>query len=301
MYRNVKFRIRKQDEILDQINRAVLYLPHARKIFLADGNALVLPAGKLLNIMQLLHLNFPRLTRISCYGGPNDILNKSLDELVALKNAGLKIIYLGLESGDGEVLSEINKGATPAEMIEAGQRVMAAGIKLSLMIILGLGGKKRSVNHAQNTALAINKINPYMLSTLTLMLQKKIPLAIAAEQGKFITLSDLEAIQELEMIIRNINVSRPCIFRSNHISNLLPLAGTLPRDKAQLLSGINEMLEFLSERGESKMAVWKCNECGAVIEGRCKPGKCKTCGAPKDMLIKETVEGEKKSATKKST
>ena len=248
MYRDVKFRFRQRDEILVQINLAAKKHPDIRRVFLADGNALVLPTTKLLEIMELLHRSFPKLSRITCYGGPKDILRKSIGELTALKNAGLKIIYLGMESGDEEVLSEINKGVSSIEMTEAGRKVMAVGIKLSVMVILGIGGKKRTKEHALNTALAINDISPYMLSTLTLMLQKNTPLALAAEQGKFLSLSALEIIQELELLIRHIKVCKPCIFRSSHISNLLPLAGTLPKDKDIILSEINEMLDYLVDK-----------------------------------------------------
>ena len=251
MYREVKFRVRSMDEITAQIKLAASNQPNLRRVFLADGNALVLPTAKLLEIINLLRKYFPRLSRVTCYGGPKDILRKSLSELTALKQAGLKIIYLGLESGDEEVLLEVNKGVSSIEMVEAGRRVMATGIKLSLMVILGLGGKKLTRAHAFNTALAINEINPSMLSTLTLMLQGDIPLALAAKQGKFHPLSALEIMQELELMIREIKLLKPCIFRSSHISNLLPLAGTLPKDKDLLLSEINEMVDYLLSKNHT--------------------------------------------------
>ena len=251
MYRNVKFRVRQKEEILIQINLAVNSHPNIRRVFLADGNALVLPTAKLLEIMDLLHRAFPKLARITCYGGPKDILRKSIADLTALKKAGLKIIYLGLESGDEEVLWEVNKGVSLAEMVEAGRRVIDAGIRLSVMVILGLGGRKRTKEHALNTALAINDINPSMLSTLTLMLEGRTPLAIAAEKGDFLPLSALEIMQELELMMRCIKVSKPTIFRSSHISNLLPLAGTLPKDKDLLLSEIHEMLDYLMSKNHT--------------------------------------------------
>lgn len=242
MYRGVEFRARHIDDIINQITTAAFRCSDIRRVFLADGNALVLSTDKLLKITNLLHKAFPKLSRITCYAGPKDIIRKSPGELAELRNAGLKIIYLGIESGDDEVLAAVNKGVTPVEMATAGQKVLAAGIKLSAMVILGLGGRARTMQHAVNTARVVSDINPSMLSTLTLMLEKGTPLAEEAERGEFIPLSPLETLQELKLMIEHIKVTRPCIFRSNHISNLLPLAGTLPKDKELLLSEINEVI-----------------------------------------------------------
>lgn len=242
MYRNVEFRARHIDDIINQITTVAFRCSDIRRVFLADGNALVLSTDKLLKITNLLHKAFPKLSRITCYAGPKDIIRKSTGELTELRNAGLKIIYLGIESGDDEVLAAVNKGVTPVEMATAGQKVLAAGIKLSAMVILGLGGRAKTMQHAVNTARVVSEINPSMLSTLTLMLEKGTPLAEEAERGEFIPLSPLETLQELKLMIEHIKVTRPCIFRSNHISNLLPLAGTLPKDKELLLSEINEVI-----------------------------------------------------------
>lgn len=242
MYRGVKFRTRPMEEIKDLIKNAARYYPDARRIFLADGDALVLKNDKLLEIMQIITDSFPKLQRITCYGGPKDILRKTPEELIALKNAGLQIIYLGIESGDDEVLAEVCKGATSAEMIEAGQKVVAAGIKLSAMVILGLGGKEKSEQHAKNSARVVSAINPTMLSALTLMLQEGTPLRAAADRGEFHPLSPYEILQELKLLVENINVTSSCIFRSNHVSNFLPLAGTLPQDKEQMVKDAEHVL-----------------------------------------------------------
>jgi radical SAM superfamily enzyme YgiQ (UPF0313 family) len=243
MYRDVQFRIRPMDEIMALITQAAKYYPDVRRIFLADGDALVLKNDMLLKIMQLLHKSFPKLTRITCYGCPKDILRKTPEELSALKAAGMKIIYLGIESGDNEVLSYVCKGVTSAEMIEAGQKAVSSGIKLSAMLILGLGGKEKTRQHALNSAAVINAINPHMLSALTLMLHDGTPLRYSADHGEFQPLSPYELLQELKVMIENINVTTPCIFRSNHVSNFLPLAGTLPQDKEKLLEDINHVLQ----------------------------------------------------------
>ena len=253
MYRDVQFRTRSQEEIYTLIDKAARYYPDARRIFLADGNALVLSNDRLLPIMQRLRETFPRLARITCYGGPKDINRKSVEELSALKEAGLQIIYLGIESGDDATLASVKKGVTADEMIAAGQKVIAAGLKLSAMLILGLGGKAYTAQHALNSARVVNAINPTMLSALTLMLHQGTPLREAADRGEFIPLSAYELMLELRTMISSINVTEPCIFRSNHVSNMLPLAGTLPKDKDALLADIDEMLDYLKDKGNKPL------------------------------------------------
>jgi radical SAM superfamily enzyme YgiQ (UPF0313 family) len=248
MYRDVAFRIRPLEEIAGIIRQAARYYPNQRRFFLADGNALVLKTQHLLAVMDLLRQSFPNLARITCYGGPQDILRKTGEELVALKKAGLQIIYLGMESGDDQVLQAVHKGATAAEMTQAGQHVLAAGIKLSVMVILGLGGQKLSQQHALNTAQVVSAINPTMLSALSLMLHDGTPLRQAADAGEFIPLSPYELMVELKTIISQLNFTSPCIFRSNHVSNFLPLAGTLPQDKTQLLADIDQVLLHFTNR-----------------------------------------------------
>lgn len=248
MYRGIKFRTRPLEEVSFIIERAARHYPDIRRVFLADGNALVLPTEKLLSILYRLHQAFPKLTRITCYGGPRDILRKTPDELTALKQAGLKIIYLGVESGDDDILAKVNKGVTAAEMVAAGRKVLQAGIKLSAMVILGLGGKTDSYRHAVNTARVISGISPTMLSTLTLTLYDDTPLKEAAACGRFLPLTAYDAMLELRELLDRIRVDNPCIFRSDHISNLLPLTGVLNRDTAKMLSEIDEVLEFLKSK-----------------------------------------------------
>jgi radical SAM superfamily enzyme YgiQ (UPF0313 family) len=248
MYRDVQFRARPQEEIAVLIKKAARYYPEQRRVFLSDGNALVLKTERLLDTIRLLRESFPKLSRVTCYGGPKDILAKTPEELEALKAAGLSIIYLGMESGDNQVLKDICKGATDEEMIAAGRKVIASGTKLSVMVILGLGGKERTYEHALNTARVVSAINPTMLSALTLMLHEGTPLRAAADRGEFTPLSPYELLQELKQIIENIEVTAPCIFRSNHVSNFLPLAGTLPKDKEQLLDDIDQVLEHFKHK-----------------------------------------------------
>lgn len=248
MYRDVQFRARPISEIEPIIRKTARHYPDLRRVFLADGDALVLSTHKLLEIMELLKAHFPKLSRITCYGGPLDILRKSPEELLSLKQAGMQMVYLGIESGDDEVLARVQKGVTSEEMIQAGQKILAAGMKLSAMLVLGLGGRELSLQHARNSARVASAINPTMLSALTLMLHRGTPLRDEAEQGKFHPLSPYEFVQELTELVAHLNMHSPCIFRSNHVSNMLPLAGTLPGDKNSLLEQAKDALELLKNQ-----------------------------------------------------
>ncbi|SFL99295.1 radical SAM protein [Pelosinus propionicus] len=252
MYRSVNFRTRTMDEIMEQINHAKQYKDFIRRIFLADGNALVLSTDILLEILKLLRESFPKLRRVSCYAGPNDILRKTPEELQDLSKAGLKLVYYGMESGDDEVLRHVNKGVTAQQSIEAGQKVVAAGIKLSLMVIIGLGGKVGSRQHAYHTAQAVNAIRPTMLSALTLMMYRGSELRAEFERGEFEILSPVEIMGELYELIHGIDlpIESHCLFRSNHISNYVALAGTLPQDKEKLLADSQKAIGHLSTMTE---------------------------------------------------
>ncbi len=241
MYRGVPFQILTDEEISRQIALAVLYGKETvRRVFLADGDALVLPTAKLLKILQALRENFPKLQRVASYAAPKDILRKSEEELRQLKEAGLQLLYYGMETGDDMTLKAVNKGVDAAEAIEAGRRVTASGMKLSLMVILGLAGKEGSQRHALATAKAINIIQPTMLSALCLMLYRGSELLNQFENGQFDPLSPQGLMEELYLMMEHINLpqDKHCLFRSNHVSNYVQLAGTLPKDKERLLREI---------------------------------------------------------------
>ena len=241
MYRGVPFQVLKDEEISRQIASAIKYgRKFVRRIFLADGDALVLSTEKLLKLLKVLKQEFPHLQRVSSYAAPTDILRKSELELRSLNEAGLKLLYYGMESGDNKTLQAVNKGVSNVEAIEAGRRVTASGIKLSMMIILGLAGTDGSQQHALETAKAINIIKPNMLSALCLMLYRGSELKEQFERGEFIPLSPAELMKELHTIIRNIDLPSDthCLFRSNHVSNYVNLAATLPKDKEDLLEAI---------------------------------------------------------------
>ena len=250
MYRGVPFQILKDEEISRQIALAAHYgKDKVRRVFLADGDALVLPTAKLLKILQALRDTFPKLQRVSSYAAPKDILRKSEEELRQLKEAGLQLLYYGMETGDDITLKAVNKGVNGEEAIEAGRRVTASGMKLSIMVILGLAGKEGSKRHALETAKAINVMKPTMWSALCLMLYRGSELLDQFERGEFNPLSPAECMEELYTIMENVNLpeDKHCLFRSNHISNYIPLAGTLPKDKNRLLAEIRYSAQELSK------------------------------------------------------
>lgn len=250
MYRGVKFEKLSDDQIMRQI--AMAYSTDAegvRRVFLADGDALVLPTERLLNILAVLKKYFPNLERVSSYAAPRDILAKSVEELTELRRAGLALLYYGMESGDAQTLKDIRKGVNDKQSIEAGKRVIAAGMKLSIMIILGIAGKEGSTRHALATAHAINEIKPTMLSALSLMLYRGSELKEQFERGEFHPLTPAQLMEELKIIMEHVDLpeSEHMIFRSNHVSNYIRLAATLPRDKEQLLKDIDKSILHLKQ------------------------------------------------------
>ena len=250
MYRGVPFQILKDEEISRQIALAAYYSKdQVRRVFLADGDALVLPTAKLLKILQALRENFPKLQRVSSYSAPKDILRKSEEELRQLKEAGLQLLYYGMETGDDATLKAVNKGVNAEEAIEAGRRVTASGMKLSMMVILGLAGAEGSERHALATAKAINIIKPNMLSALCLMLYRGSELLDQFERGQFQPLPPKGLMDELHLMMENIDLPADshCLFRSNHVSNYVQLAGTLPKDKERLLREIEYGAEQLGK------------------------------------------------------
>jgi radical SAM superfamily enzyme YgiQ (UPF0313 family) len=241
MYKGKPFRIKTRVEITELIDEAVSLYPLSERIFLADGDALTLDTDVLVEILQELYRRFPRLKRVGIYGGPKDILEKSLEELKNLKSHGLEIIYLGVESGNSKVLAQIKKGVSPDEMITAGKRIVNSGMQLSCTIILGIAGKSRSKEHALDTAKVLSAINPHYIGALTLMLEPQAPLLKQVTSGEFKLLSPWDSLQELETIIRYLDVSN-CLFRSNHASNYLSLKGHLPSEKSELLATLEEVI-----------------------------------------------------------
>jgi len=242
MYRDKEFRVKPWERVKEEIDEAASLVPHVRRVFLADGDAFVLPAKSLERILAHLYASFPRLQRVTAYATPGNLLKKSVDEMRLLAEKGLKILYYGVETGDPELLAKIGKGATPDEMAEGCRRATEAGLKLSITVILGIGGKALSMQHARNTAKLLNRIQPRYLSALTLMLGPYESEYVAAMGAGFALNSPVDDVVELRELVAGLETDR-CIFRSNHASNYLALAGTLLDDKARLLAEIDRALE----------------------------------------------------------
>lgn len=241
MFKDKRFRVRKLDEVVADLREMREYYKDylIRRIFLADGDALICKTEDLLYIMGVINELFPERERITMYGAPKDVLLKSHEELVRLREAGLEMVYLGAESGDDEVLDYVKKGATHAEIAEAGQRLKAAGISVSVTLISGLGGKERLVQHAINSAKLISEMKPEYVGFLTLLLEPGVPMYDELKNGEFDYLKPDEVLEELKLFIQNVD-SEGTVFRSNHASNYVPLAGTFNRDNARLLKQIEE-------------------------------------------------------------
>jgi len=239
-YADKPFSARPLDEVLEDVAMAGRRFPQTRRVFIADGNALVLPAPRLVTILDALHDAFGLLRRVGIYANARDILGKSDAELAVLAQKKLRIVYLGLESGSDEVLRRVDKRATAAEMIEAVHKARAAGMRASVIALLGLGGVDLSAQHAAETGRVVSAMDPQYLSMLTLMLVPGTPLYRQSEEGLFRLPSPQGLLTELREVLLHTDGLSRCVFRTNHASNYLPLAGTLSRDTASLLAAIDE-------------------------------------------------------------
>ncbi|MCK5855981.1 MAG: radical SAM protein [Bacteroidales bacterium] len=240
MYTSKQFRARKEEDIFHDIDA---FIPHAyqiRRVFLADGDPLVLSTNRLIRILNHLKNTFPRLQRVSAYASPNNLIRKSISELEDLKNAGLNLLFVGLESGDDEVLSMINKGETSKSMIEGLNKSKLAGLDSSVMIINGVGGKQYTFQHALNSAAIINEIQPKYLSTLVLTAYKGMDYLKSRLNVDFTELNEQELVQEMRQFIEHLQL-KETIFRSDHASNHLILKGVLGRDKEKFIAKIDSI------------------------------------------------------------
>jgi radical SAM superfamily enzyme YgiQ (UPF0313 family) len=240
-FREKEFRIKTFDEIKTDVEVVYPYYKDIDRIFLADGNALIIPTPDLLKILELLYSTFPKLTRVGVYGSPSDLLKKSVDELKRLREAGLGIVYLGLESGSDKILKRVCKGALAKHMITGVTKVKDAGIKISVIMILGLGGKEHSTEHATESARVLNAMDPDYIGALTLMVVEGTEIYDEVQNGKLEILEPRDVFQELKILIENLELTN-CIFRANHASNYIPVGGTLPNDKAKILRKLDKAL-----------------------------------------------------------
>jgi radical SAM superfamily enzyme YgiQ (UPF0313 family) len=246
-YQDKPFRVRPSKEVVEDIELARQIIPHTRRVFLADGDALVLSNRRLVPILDELRSVFPQLERVGIYANARDLLRKSDDELRLLRSKGLGIVYLGLESGSDEILGRVRKGATSDDMVRAVRRARAAGIATSVIGILGLGGQEFSQAHAEATGLAVSAMDPDYFSMLTLMLVPGTDLYKQWEEGEFQLLGPEAMLAELRGVIEHLEGLSHCVFRTNHASNYLPLAGALPQDRARLLETLDEALALGKE------------------------------------------------------
>ncbi|MEX1025279.1 MAG: radical SAM protein [Planctomycetota bacterium] len=244
MYRDKRFRVRPLDELEREID-AVAARPESadlvRKVFLADGDALVAKPKFLATLIDRLHAAFGNLRRISCYASPQSLAIRSVDEMRMLREKGLTLYYLGIESGDDPTLDSLVKGVDAAEMVRVANKATEAGVALSTMILLGAGGRARSREHALASADVVNRIQPRFVSTLVMTPVADTPLFEAAQRGEVDELSPLELAVELRAFLGALELDAS-IFRSNHASNTLTLAGTLPKDQPRLLAALDRVL-----------------------------------------------------------
>lgn len=259
-YYGSKLRLREVDDIKKEIDAMALYIRHGvqlpampgivyavlqnwnqKRVFLQDGDALVYPFPKLKEVIEYLNERFLKLERIGAYATPQDILRKSLDELRTLKELKLGIVYMGVESGDDNVLQEVGKGIGHDQMVEAGRKAMQAGIVLSVTVILGLGGIAGSDQHVHETARVLTEIDPEYAGALTLTLVPGTPLYQRWKQGDFSPISPFDSLRELKMIVENVDFT-DCFFSSMHASNYYSIRGRLSRDRSRIVAELEDIL-----------------------------------------------------------
>jgi len=257
MYRGLRHRRLPIPEIRSLIAQESGRNSDVHRIFLADGDVMRRPFDELRDVLMMLNESFPRLARISLYANGTSIAAKSHDELRALRGLKLHTLYMGLESGDDEVLTRCRKGETAAQMVRAGVAAQAAGLRMSVMILLGLGGGERSREHIEHTAEALNQMQPRLLSALRVIPLEGTELHDEMSGGRFQQLTEREVVQELRDLLDRL-LLESTVFRANHSSNVVPLEGRLPRDKERLLAELDRLLASgtLDREAPGPMPLW---------------------------------------------
>jgi len=240
-FQGKEFRIKSFEEIKEDIDEVSVYGPIPR-VFLADGDALIIPQKDLVRILEYLKLKLRGLERVGIYANAVDVLKKTPEELKELRRLGLGILYLGLESGNAEVLRRIKKNATAEQMVRAGKRVKESGILLSITVLLGIGGVELSQAHAEDTGKILSEMDPDYVGALSLIVVPGTPIAEDLRSGKLVLPTPFELIRELGTMISNCRFTR-CFFASNHASNYLPLRIRMPEEKERALKLIKEVLQ----------------------------------------------------------
>jgi len=240
-YTGERFKIKPDDLIKEDIAFAAQYCKRQRRVFLCDGDALIIPQRRLLTILSEIRQQLPWVTRIGVYANTKSLNLKTPEELAELKAGGIGIAYMGLETGDDATLKKIKKGADASKMIAMGQKARAAGMKLSVTVLLGIAGKKRSQIHAAETGRVLSAIDPEYVGALSLMLIPGTPLCDEYEKDEFQLLSPLEMLTELRTMIASTHLTRG-LFHANHASNYLPIRAILPKEKEKTLGLIDSAL-----------------------------------------------------------
>ena len=244
MYRNKEYSEKTWDEVKAEIDLMAKQLPDTTRIFLADGDAINISADYMVQIVEYLYNSFPKLERVSCYAMPMNLLKKTPEELKKMHEAGLKMLYLGIESGSDIILKKITKGATAETIIRACRKAIETGFTLSCIIILGLGGKTHSKEHIKETARVVSASSPHYLGTLTLILETGVKQEFLTKFGEeFHPINDEEALIELHDLVEQIDVKEKMLFRANHGSNAYNIAGTFPDEKNAMLKKISWLKE----------------------------------------------------------
>ncbi|HHO48180.1 MAG TPA: radical SAM protein [Desulfobacteraceae bacterium] len=240
-YRDKRFRVKDRRFILEDLDFAAGHFRRQSTLFLADGNALAIPQGELIDLLSLIRARLPRVRRVSLYANARDILGRSPSDMEELHRLGLQRVYMGLESGHDPTLKTIGKGADAAEMIRAGRQVREAGMFLSVTVLLGIAGIQHSIDHARATARVLNRMRPSQIAVLTLMLLDNTPLAGLHARGRFRLPDRPGLFRELRALIAGLEVERT-LFQANHASNYFALDGRLPRHKSVFISTIDRAL-----------------------------------------------------------
>jgi len=247
MYKGEPYRVRPQTEVLSEFAQAARQYPDERRVFLADGDVMALSFERLRAMLEALNRLFPHLARVNLYANGSSVLAKSDAELAALRQLKLSTLYVGLESGDEDLLKKVDKGESAAGMCEAVRRAQAAGLKCSVMVLLGLGGREGSARHADATAALLNRMQPRLLSALRFV---DVPGTDMYEGYQPVT--ERGAVSELARLLRGLELEKN-VFRANHTSNPVPLEGRLPKDRDALVSLLESLLPQLDKAGPGRL------------------------------------------------
>ena len=246
MYKTMKFEVRDLTEILGDIELAKeLYDDRVRTVFIGDSNSVTIKADILVKVLNSLYSSFPHVERVTSYARAKTVAKKPIEDLERIYQAGLNRLHVGLETGDRDLLKEIEKGATPEEMIEAGRKAKKAGFEYSLYVLLGIGGEEKWEQHAKGTAEVLNQIDPHFIRVRTFIPQPNSALYNAMTEGRFQLASPETILKETKLLLEELRVTSQ--FLSDHISNLLPLHGKLPEEKKRMIQTVDDALKGLKE------------------------------------------------------